>query len=763
MTDLYKKASFFPLDGEAASYPAWARATMGLFANNKLDLTNDGDSPAIFSILNMSLASGCNSFLAGQVDLNNGIDLWKLIKDTYASDNPANIHDLASRLNDLQPDAFTSLPDYLNELNRILDLLKSTQTKDYSAILRQGRINVLRRLPDKLTAIATDAINKPPIADGDLDKEWRELDRRIRNFCSTIGDPLAIDKQQRALAAQSHPNPTFDTSAYGAFDRSDWRGRGGAGRGRGRGRGGGGGGSGRRPYRGGPCYTCGDPSHPFRECPNGSKHGGTFSGPGRGRGRGGGRGGSSGRGGGFRQPKFQFLTSAALLAAQPPARDGELLWCVDSGATDHVCSVKTILDQYRDSPHKIGLAGGQTIISPGYGHACNIYALAFDGTRLDLELLNTRYMDDGANLLSLHCLRKAGHGVHFDDNPRIAFRDGPSLPLEVSGGLFWLRTHLTSPEVPGVPSTALLSVSTADSDSLKRLLRLPPLARHARLGHLNAGDMARIGALRARETLPFCDICPLGKSTRTGISSRAAERTLAPGRLTHVDFNGPMQTPDFFGNRYSLLFIDDTTRFQTIYFVTSKTEANKCLEMYCDSMAGHGYRIHDGAAIQTDNDSVFLHGLFNSYCKRTGIRLQLSAPHTQGQNGVVERAQRTILDTARTMLLASGLDKRYWSMAMSHACYLRNCLPTSAKDHQRPFELLLQRTPPLDALRIFGSPAYVFIERTSRGKWDPKALRGVYVGRSNSHKADKIFIESTKRMRISAHVTYHEPVLLVWW
>lgn len=47
-------------------------------------------------------------------------------------------------------------------------------------------------------------------------------------------------------------------------------------------------------------------------------------------------------------------------------------------------------------------------------------------------------------------------------------------------------------------------------------------------------------------------------------------------------------------------------------------------------------------------------------------------------NGVSERLNRTLVEKARSMLNASGLDRKFWSEAVMAANYLKNRSPTKA-------------------------------------------------------------------------------------
>ncbi|GJU59309.1 retrovirus-related pol polyprotein from transposon TNT 1-94 [Tanacetum coccineum] len=59
----------------------------------------------------------------------------------------------------------------------------------------------------------------------------------------------------------------------------------------------------------------------------------------------------------------------------------------------------------------------------------------------------------------------------------------------------------------------------------------------------------------------------------------------------------------------------------------------------------------------------------HAYFKKEGIEHQTSTPRTPEQNGVIERQNRTLVEAARTMLLASKLPLFFWAEAIATACY----------------------------------------------------------------------------------------------
>ena len=53
--------------------------------------------------------------------------------------------------------------------------------------------------------------------------------------------------------------------------------------------------------------------------------------------------------------------------------------------------------------------------------------------------------------------------------------------------------------------------------------------------------------------------------------------------------------------------------------------------------------------LRTDNGGEYLSSAFQNYLKEKGIRHELTVPHSPQQNGVSERMNRTLVESARSM------------------------------------------------------------------------------------------------------------------
>lgn len=113
--------------------------------------------------------------------------------------------------------------------------------------------------------------------------------------------------------------------------------------------------------------------------------------------------------------------------------------------------------------------------------------------------------------------------------------------------------------------------------------------------------------------------------------------------------------------------------------------------------------------------------------------MEWTVPYTPEQNGVSERMNRTLVESARSMLEDSQVSKRFWGQAVQTAAYLVNRSPSSALDSNvTPFELWEGRKPDVSKLRVFGCPMFVHVPKEHHKKLDAKAWKGIFLGYSHN-------------------------------
>ena len=106
--------------------------------------------------------------------------------------------------------------------------------------------------------------------------------------------------------------------------------------------------------------------------------------------------------------------------------------------------------------------------------------------------------------------------------------------------------------------------------------------------------------------------------------------------------------------------------------------------------------------LHSDNGGEYCSRNFDEYFKQKGITRQLTVPNNPAQNGLAERMNPTIVESARSMMFHSNLSVNFWAKAVNTAVYLKNRSPTTALDGITPYECLFNRKPDVTHLRVFG-------------------------------------------------------------
>ena len=266
---------------------------------------------------------------------------------------------------------------------------------------------------------------------------------------------------------------------------------------------------------------------------------------------------------------------------------------------------------------------------------------------------------------------------------------------------------------------------------------------HKRMGHLGEDNVKRLAKMvegmkiKVRTTVGVCEPCLEGKQTRqpSHTSSRSlaprcraqpATRASEPLELIHSDLCGPIDPTTYGGTNYYVLFTDDFTRMTHIYPLKRKTSAD-VLEKFreykpeVEKQTGKSIK-----RLRTDGGGEYEKWM-GAHLKGSGIIHETTAPYSPDQNGVAERANRTIMERVKAIIAESKLDKRLWMEIADTIVYLKNRSPTSAVA-TTPYELWHGAKPNLSHLRIIGSTAYVHIPKEKRTKLDTHSHKGILVG-----------------------------------
>jgi len=138
----------------------------------------------------------------------------------------------------------------------------------------------------------------------------------------------------------------------------------------------------------------------------------------------------------------------------------------------------------------------------------------------------------------------------------------------------------------------------------------------------------------------------------------------------HMDLMGPMQVESIGGKRYVFVVVDDFSRFTWVNFIREKSDTFDVFKELCTQLQ----RAKDCGIvrIRSDHGTEFENAKFDEYFSDEGIKHEFSSPIIPQQNGVVERMNMTLQESARVMLHAKHLPYRFWAEAMNTVCHIHN-------------------------------------------------------------------------------------------
>ena len=445
-------------------------------------------------------------------------------------------------------------------------------------------------------------------------------------------------------------------------------------------------------------------------------------------------------------------------------------WIVDSGASHHFCFTRDRFRNYTPlkSPMMIQLGGVGEMVGLGYGDIIISYPL--NGQVAQMTLQRALYVPQARfNLLSISHLDDEGKLITFHGGVcRVYEPTGPpslepdfaraELTLQVartqSSNLYHLNDLLTATPMSHQAPSALTAITGQSNVPVVSADLL-----HARLGHVNHVDMKRLttmadGLAYSGEVSATCETCIMAKHHRTPTPKVRTTETTELLELVHSDIAGPFPVNGLHGERYFAIFMDDHSCMVWLRLLKSKDEVLPAFvewKTFVENQTGKKIK-----AFRSDNAMEYQSAAFSKVLSDSGIQRQSSATYTQAQNGKSERCVRTITEFGRSILFFSNLPLPFWSVAVEHACYLRNRLPTRALASSTPYEVWFGRRPDLRHVRVFGSVAYAHVPDERRKKLDPKARKGIYLGVAAGIKGHRLYDPVKRTLFVSAHVKFDE-------
>lgn len=521
--------------------------------------------------------------------------------------------------------------------------------------------------------------------------------------------------------------------------------------------------------RKGACHNCHKVGHWARECRSPKKNN-----PGKG------KTGDKGR------KNLDPEEIAMMVSVSASENPGKVYW--DSGASSHMSPTREWFHDYRTkSGVDVKVANHATIACVGVGNLK--FHSNVDGKAYIITLYDVLHVPSLTNtLLSGGAADDAGvQGCTGNGRLVVTNSAGDTIMRGVRAGRLY-RMCVT----PILPEVAMMTTGASGgsggSDSGARRVQfdtseagipvvsdvvpIKTAARsggkvnintwHQRLGHVpeyKLKEMSKDGTVAGMHipddaTMDFCEACKLGKQQRHPFPKGGRTRATEALGLVHSDVEGPFQTPSLSGALYYVTFIDDKSGYTSVYFMKQKSEVlSKLREYKAMTEAKHSVKIQ---TLRSDNGGEYTSTDMSLYLQQHGIRHEQTVPYTPQQNGVAERAQRTIVEATRCMLKQASLGNQFWAEAAQLAVYIKNVTPSTASNGVTPWELWHGEKPDVSNLRTFGCTAYAHVPDDTRRKLDDKSRRCIYLGPAMRSKGDRLWDPVTRSVVISRDVEFAE-------
>ncbi|CAI7875360.1 unnamed protein product [Closterium sp. NIES-54] len=232
-----------------------------------------------------------------------------------------------------------------------------------------------------------------------------------------------------------------------------------------------------------------------------------------------------------------------------------------------------------------------------------------------------------------------------------------------------------------------------------------------------------------------CEACMQNKFARFPFP-RAEGSAKASLEVVHMDLVGPMRTEGTGGVLFFLTMVDEWSRFMWARPLSKKSES--------------------AAAIKED---------WLPMVERQAMRLvKLTYPGTPQQNGIAERANRTIGEAAKTLLGAAGMPYKFWPEAVRHVITVKNMVLTHVGDkHWVPYERWLGKKPSIDMLRVWGCMGLMMVPKEQRHKLEVAAVWAIHLGMAPDSKGWLMWDPKSKRTLVSRDVKFVEDIMYKDW
>ncbi|GJT83918.1 retrovirus-related pol polyprotein from transposon TNT 1-94 [Tanacetum coccineum] len=260
---------------------------------------------------------------------------------------------------------------------------------------------------------------------------------------------------------------------------------------------------------------------------------------------------------------------------------------------------------------------------------------------------------------------------------------------------------------------------------------------------------------KASEYKP-CSACEKGKHHRASFKTKQNFSIRKRLHLLHMDLFGPVSPMFINHKKYTLVIVDEYSRYTWVYFLRKKSQAPEMFMSFIRMVENQNdVKVKQ---IRIDNGTEFRNHGLESFCDKKIISQNFSSPYTPEQDGVAERKNRTLIEAARTMLNGSVLSKHLWTGVVRIVCYTQNRSIIIKRHDKTLCEIFRERIPDISYFHMFGCLVFIHNYKDHLGKFNAKADDGYFLGYLFVSKAFRVFNARRQKVDETYHVTFDESM-----
>ena len=401
-------------------------------------------------------------------------------------------------------------------------------------------------------------------------------------------------------------------------------------------------------------------------------------------------------------------------------------WLADSGASVHVTNSSEKMFNLKEDESTIVVGTGKETKATKKGDLMLVHAI----TKQQIHLRNVLCVPSfKQNIISIPTLMKNGFSINAKMKSFELIQNGHSIKLGKMDekGMFYFVGRR-------VDKRQSMCMNTVH----KKQITMDVNLAHDTFNHLGPEALRRTCKqlnIKLTGTLTPCPGCMHAKAKQKNVSKFTTVRATTPNERLFFDTSGPYPR-SMGGNIYWLKVVDDFSRKNWNFLMKRKNEVAGNIIELVESMQKKGQPVK---LLRCDNAGE--HNPLIQYCVRNNITLEMTAPNTSQQNGVVERSFATELNYIRAMLFQANFTptmiSSLWGMAVMYLEHTKNMSSTTANsDGKSPNSLYGENTFDAGNVQPFGRIGFVTIRTKMKKKLAKRSFKAFMVGKPKHHSRD---------------------------